>query len=57
MVEGQDHKGVEESAVMAISRTTVTEIYERAGHKISDCIVNGKQFAADELIELHGGAT
>lgn len=28
---------------MDISRTTVTEIYERARYKISDCIVNGKQ--------------
>lgn len=27
---------------MAISRTTVTEIYERARRKIADCIVNGK---------------
>ena len=27
---------------MAISRTTVTEIYERARGKIADCIVNGK---------------
>ena len=33
----------EEQAVMDISRTTVTEIYERARYKISDCIVNGKQ--------------
>ena len=31
------------AAVMDISRTTVTEIYERARYKISDCIVNGKQ--------------
>lgn len=29
--------------IMDISRTTVTEIYERARFKISDCIVNGKQ--------------
>ena len=28
------------AAVMDISRTTVTEIYERARYKISDCIVN-----------------
>ena len=27
---------------MGISRTTVTEIYERARAKIADCIVNGK---------------
>ena len=27
---------------MTISRTTVTEIYERARGKIADCIVNGK---------------
>ena len=33
----------EEQAVMDILRTTVTEIYERARYKISDCIVNGKQ--------------
>ena len=31
------------AAIMDISRTTVTEIYERARYKISDCIVNGKQ--------------
>lgn len=30
---------------MQISRTTVTEIYERARFKIADCIVNGKQFS------------
>ena len=28
---------------MNISRTTVTEIYERAREKIADCIVNGKE--------------
>ena len=28
---------------MDISRTTVTEIYERAREKISDCIINGKE--------------
>ena len=28
---------------MGISRTTVTEIYERARSKIADCIVNGKE--------------
>lgn len=27
---------------MAISRTTVTEIYETARHKIADAIINGK---------------
>lgn len=31
------------AAIMDISRTTVTEIYERARYKLSDCIVNGKQ--------------
>ena len=31
------------AAVMDISRTTVTEIYETARFKVSDCIVNGKQ--------------
>ncbi len=30
--------------LMNISRTTVTEIYERARTKIADCIVNGKSF-------------
>lgn len=30
------------AAQMAISRTTVTEIYERARYKISDSLVNGK---------------
>ncbi len=29
--------------LMNISRTTVTEIYERAREKIADCIVNGKE--------------
>ena len=27
---------------MGISRTTVTEIYERARTKVTDCLVNGK---------------
>ena len=27
---------------MDISRTTVTEIYERARHKLADMVVNGK---------------
>lgn len=30
------------AAQMAISRTTVTEIYENARFKLSDCLVNGK---------------
>lgn len=34
---------------MEISRTTVTEIYERARTKIADCIVNGK------LLRITGG--
>lgn len=33
------------AANMDISRTTVTEIYESARFKISDCIVNGKQLS------------
>lgn len=28
---------------MDVSRTTITEIYESARHKVSDCIVNGKR--------------
>lgn len=39
--EKQSHEQC--ALVMDISRTTVTEIYERARFKISDCIVNGKQ--------------
>ncbi|MGM9970949.1 MAG: DUF134 domain-containing protein [Anaeroplasmataceae bacterium] len=39
--EKQNHEDC--AIVMDISRTTVTEIYERARYKISDCIVNGKQ--------------
>ncbi len=35
--------------LMNISRTTVTEIYERARTKIADCIVNGK------LLHIAGG--
>lgn len=31
------------AAVMNISRTTVTDIYERARYKIAECIVQGKQ--------------
>ena len=31
------------AAQMDISRTTVTEIYEKARYKIADCLVNGKQ--------------
>lgn len=34
---------------MDISRTTVTEIYEKARHKIADCLVNGK------LLRIAGG--
>lgn len=37
------------AANMDISRTTVTEIYETARFKISDCIVNGKQ------LSIYGG--
>ena len=32
---------------MGISRTTVTEIYERARFKISDMLVNGKELVID----------
>lgn len=39
--EKQNHEQC--AAVMDISRTTVTEIYERVRYKISDCLVNGKQ--------------
>ncbi len=39
----QEKKTHEQCALlMNISRTTVTEIYERARAKIADCIVNGK---------------
>jgi len=31
------------AAMMEISRTTVTEIYERARNKVADCLVNGKK--------------
>ena len=31
------------AAMMDISRTTVTEIYERARGKVADCLVNGKK--------------
>ena len=30
------------AAQMDVSRTTVTEIYDRARHKIADCLVNGR---------------
>ena len=39
--EKQSHEQC--AVIMDISRTTVTEIYEKARYKISDCIVNGKQ--------------
>lgn len=39
-LEKQTHEGC--AAQMGISRTTVTEIYERARFKLADCIVNGK---------------
>ncbi len=32
---------------MEVSRTTVTEIYERARFKIADCLVNGKRLAIE----------
>ena len=34
---------------MGVSRTTVTEIYERARHKMADCLVNGRP------IQITGG--
>ena len=39
-LEKQTHEGC--AALMGVSRTTVTEIYERARYKLADCIVNGK---------------
>lgn len=38
--EKQTHEG--SAALMGVSRTTVTEIYERARYKLADCIINGK---------------
>jgi len=40
-LEKRTHEG--SALLMGISRTTVTEIYERARFKLADCIVNGKQ--------------
>ena len=37
------------AAQMNVSRTTVTEIYERARRKLADCIVNGK------CLQISGG--
>ncbi|MEE1186543.1 MAG: DUF134 domain-containing protein [Acutalibacteraceae bacterium] len=37
------------AAVMNISRTTVTEIYEKARYKIAECLVRGKQ------LNINGG--
>lgn len=45
--EKQTHEGC--AALMGISRTTVTEIYERARFKLADCIVNGK------TLQISGG--
>lgn len=33
------------AVVMDISRTTVTEIYEKARYKIAECLVRGKQLS------------
>lgn len=33
------------AAAMEISRTTVTEIYEKARYKIAECLVQGKQLS------------
>lgn len=38
--EGRTHEQC--AAQMRVSRTTVTEIYERARHKVADAIVNGR---------------
>ena len=35
------------AAHMGISRTTVTEIYERARYKLSDMLVNGKELTIE----------
>lgn len=45
--EKQTHEAC--AALMGISRTTVTEIYERARFKLADCIVNGK------TLQISGG--
>lgn len=45
--EKQTHEAC--AALMGISRTTVTEIYERARFKLADCIVNGK------ILRIGGG--
>lgn len=42
LVDYEKKTHVQCAAQMGISRTTVTEIYERARYKIADCIVNGK---------------
>lgn len=39
-LEGRTHE--DSAALMGISRTTVTEIYQRARFKLADCLVNGK---------------
>ena len=38
--EGRTHEQC--AAQMRVSRTTVTEIYERARHKVADALVNGR---------------
>ena len=43
---------------MGISRTTVTEIYERARFKIADMLVNGKELIIDGgSVSLCGSST
>ena len=43
---------------MGISRTTVTEIYERARFKIADMLVNGKELVIDGgSVSLCGSST
>ena len=49
LIDYERHTHAECSAFMDISRTTVTEVYERARAKIADCIVNGK------ILNITGG--
>ena len=49
LVDYEKKTHVQCAAQMEISRTTVTEIYEKARYKIADCLVNGK------LLRIAGG--
>lgn len=42
LIDQEKHTHEQCAVQMEISRTTVTEIYERARSKIADCLVNGK---------------